>query len=175
MSSYVSNLVHFVWGTKDRRPLIKDYWKDRLYGYIGGVLKNKKASLLAAGGMSDHVHVLASLPSTVTLAQIANAMKANSSRWIHEELHNDRFSWQEGYGAFSVSKSGEHRVIDYIKNQEEHHRQQTFEEEKYPALTGGAIPCRASGPRVQFSCYRAKHVRWASQQWHRIGANRQFY
>ncbi len=126
--SYISNLIHFVWGTKDRQPTIGESWQERLYAYCGGILKNKKSKLLAIGGMPDHIHIYASLPSTVTLAEIANALKSNSSRWIHENVDaQHRFAWQEGYGAFSVSKSMEQTVINYIANQAEHHRRQEFQ------------------------------------------------
>jgi putative transposase len=76
MSTYISNLVHFVWGTANREPLLRKSWRDRLHGYIGGVLHKKKAKLLAAGGMEDHIHVLASLPATMSLSEAASAMKA---------------------------------------------------------------------------------------------------
>ena len=78
MSTFVCNLVHFVWGTANREPLLRKSWRDKLHGYIGGVLANKKAKLLAAGGIEDHMHVLASLPATISLSEAANAMKANS-------------------------------------------------------------------------------------------------
>jgi REP element-mobilizing transposase RayT len=130
MSSYICNLVHFVWGTANREPVIEKSWRDRLHAYIGGILANRNAVPLAVGGVADHVHVLASLPSTVTLAEIASAMKANSSRWIHEQVPQCKgFDWQTGYGAFSVSKSAEGRVTAYIANQEEHHRRMKFEDE----------------------------------------------
>ena len=130
MASYISNYVHFVWSTKDRRPLIRKPWENKLYGFLGGILRNKNSKLICAGGMPDHVHVLASLPATVSLSAMANALKANSSRWVHEQIKNaDEFRWQEGYGAFSVSKSAEARVIEYIHSQKEHHRKQDFKEE----------------------------------------------
>lgn len=95
MSTYISNLVHFVWGTAKREPLLRDSWRDQLHGYIAGVLKNKKVVPLQVGGTADHVHVLASLPATVTLAEVASAMKANSSRWIHENAEQSKgFDWQ---------------------------------------------------------------------------------
>jgi putative transposase len=94
MSTFISNLVHFVWGTADRQPLIHASWCDRLHGYIGGVLESKNAKLIAAGGLEDHLHVLASLPATISLADVANAMKANSSRWIHENIPQSKgFDW----------------------------------------------------------------------------------
>lgn len=130
MSTYICNLAHFVWGTANREPLIRKSWRDNLHGYLGGVLKNKKARLLAAGGIEDHMHVLVSLPATLSLADAANAMKANSSRWIRENAPQCKsFSWQEGYGAFSVSKSAEPGVTDYIRNQEDHHKKRRFDDE----------------------------------------------
>jgi putative transposase len=141
MSTFVSNLVHFVWGTANREPLIRKSWRDRLHAYIGGVLANKKAKLLAAGGIEDHVHVLASLPATMSLSQAAGAMKANSSRWIHDNIPNSKgFDWQAGYGAFSVSKSAEPRLTSYIHNQEEHHRQRKFTSEFMALLEKHGIP-----------------------------------
>ena len=130
MSTYICNLVHFVWSTAGREPLIHRSWQDDLYGELGGVLRNKRAKLLAAGGMADHVHVLASLPATMSLAQVANALKANSSRWVHENTKQGKgFRWQEGYSAFTVSKSAQPRVKLYIKNQETHHRGRGYKEE----------------------------------------------
>jgi len=118
---HISLLVHFVWSTAGREPL---------HAYVGGIMRNKNAKLLAAGGMNDHVHVYASLPSTVTIADFVSTIKSNSSRWVHESFPNRRgFAWQEGYGAFSVSKSEEEKVINYIRNQREHHRKRSFKEE----------------------------------------------
>ena len=77
--------------------------------------------------MEDHIHVLASLPATISLADVASAMKSNSSRWIHESAPQAKgFDWQTGYGAFSVSKSAQARVMEYIQNQERHHRRWKF-------------------------------------------------
>jgi REP element-mobilizing transposase RayT len=130
MSSYVSNLVHFVWSTAGRRQFIRESWQDQLYGYIGGIVRRKKASLLCAGGVPDHIHLFMSLSATASLAAIVNAVKTNSSKWIHENIPGMRlFAWQEKYGAFTVSKSNERQVIGYIKKQAEHHRKRPFEEE----------------------------------------------
>ena len=130
MSSYISNQVHFVWATKNREPSIKPDWQDRMYGYLGGILDNKKCKLLAAGGIEEHVHVLASLNATVSLSEIAGTLKANSSRWVHETIPGSKdFQWQEGYGAFSVSKSVEPRVVNYIHTQAVHHGKQSFQAE----------------------------------------------
>jgi REP element-mobilizing transposase RayT len=127
---HLSMLVHFVWSTAGREPWLAAEWRDRLYGYLGGILDHKKAKLLCAGGMMDHVHLYVSLPSTISLADIVSAMKANSSGWIHQTFRNHRaFAWQKGYGAFSVSKSAEPQVMEYIRNQTEHHRNRSFQEE----------------------------------------------
>lgn len=141
MSSFVSNLIHFIWATKNRRPIIREEWRERLHAYLGGILEAKKCKLIAAGGIENHVHVLASLPATITLAEVAGAMKANSSRWIHETFSNARdFEWQEGYGAFSVSKSSEPRVVSYIHSQVEHHSRQSFPDEIRQLLEKHGIP-----------------------------------
>jgi REP element-mobilizing transposase RayT len=141
MSTFISNLVHFVWGTANREPVIHKSWRDRLHAYIGGILENKKAKLIAAGGIEDHIHVFASLPATLSLSQAANAMKANSSRWIHDNVPKMKgFDWQTGYGAFSVSKSAQPRVSLYVKNQEEHHQRLMFTAEFTALLEKHGIP-----------------------------------
>ena len=127
---YLSLLVHFTWSTAGREPWIATEMREDLYSYIGGIMRNKKAKLLTAGGMFDHIHLYASLPSTISVADFVNVVKSNSSRWIHESyLQLRNFAWQEGYGAFSVSKSEEARVDRYIRNQEHHHRKRSFKEE----------------------------------------------
>jgi putative transposase len=137
---HISLLAHFTWSTAGREPLIASEWRDRLYSYIGGVLENKKAKLICAGGMSDHIHLYVSLPSTITPGDIVNAMKSNSSRWIHQNFAGQSaFAWQKGYGAFSVSKSAEARLIEYIKNQEMHHRRRSFQEEYLQLLEKNQI------------------------------------
>ena len=127
---YLSLLVHFTWSTAGREPWIERDMREDLYSYIGGIMKNKNAKLISAGGMFDHIHLYASMPSTISIADFVNAVKSNSSRWIHESASRLRgFAWQEGYGAFSVSKSEESKVVRYISNQAEHHRKRTFKEE----------------------------------------------
>jgi putative transposase len=127
---YLSLLVHFIWSTAGREPWIGLDWQNDLYGYVGGVMKKKNARLISAGGMYDHIHLYASLPSTVSIADFVNAVKSNSSRWVHESFPNRKgFAWQEGYGAFSVSKSEEKKVIRYIHSQRDHHSKRSFKEE----------------------------------------------
>jgi REP element-mobilizing transposase RayT len=127
---HLSLLVHFVWSTAGREPWVGTDWQDDLYGYMGGIVKNKNARLLCAGGMNDHVHLCASLPSTITIADFVSVVKSNSSRWVHETFPQRRaFAWQGGYGAFSVSKSAETSVIRYIRNQQHHHGKRSFKKE----------------------------------------------
>ena len=128
--SFLFLRYHLVWSTKDRRPLITPEWRERLYGYMGGILTNRHGRLLAIGGIADHVHLEVSLPSNVTVADALNALKSNSSHWIHENLPGlDHFAWQEGYAAFTVSKSAEPNLLKYIRCQEDHHLQRDFKSE----------------------------------------------
>ncbi len=130
MSTFLSVRIHFIWSTKGREPSIESSWQPKLYAYINGILDNKKSKLLAIGGTNDHIHVYTSLPSTLSIAELANAVKSNSSGWIHETIsHAQSFAWQSGYAAFSMSKSADKNVRAYIQNQAEHHRAKTFKEE----------------------------------------------
>jgi len=127
---HLSLLMHFIWSTAAREPWIGADWHNDLYGYIGGIMNNKKAKLICVDGMHDHIHLYASLPSTVTIADFVSVVKSNSSRWVHQSsLKRRAFAWQEGYGAFSVSKSEEQKVIRYIRSQEGHHCKRNFKDE----------------------------------------------
>ncbi len=138
---YLSLLVHFTWSTQSREPWIEPGMREDMYAFIGGIMRNKKSKLLAAGAVFDHIHLYASLPSIISIADFVNVVKANSSRWVHESFPSlRRFAWQEGYGAFSVSKSDEQRVIRYVRNQERHHAKRTFKEELILLLEKHEIP-----------------------------------
>ena len=130
MHSFVSCLMHIVFSTKERRPVITEPLAKRLWPYIGGIALNKKMRALKVGGVADHVHILLSLPSTIDIAKAVQLIKGNSSKWIHDELPECRdFEWQEGYGAFSIGVSGIDDTIAYIENQAEHHRKKSFKDE----------------------------------------------
>jgi putative transposase len=136
MSGTFSNIVvHVVFSTKDRLPLITGSTGEMLYSYLGGVVKGVGGSIITVGGMPDHVHLLARVPTKLSVADAVRAVKANSSKWINERVSSMKFGWQRGYGAFSVSQSDLPRVIDYIRNQERHHRASSFEEEFELLLT----------------------------------------
>lgn len=125
--SYSQNYVHVVFSTKDRRKTIAKEWQPRLWAYLAGICKNYEMTALAIGGTDNHVHVLLRLPPKLALARAVLVLKANSSKWMGEQ--GIKFSWQEGYGSFSVSSSNLDQVHRYIENQEAHHRKASFEEE----------------------------------------------
>lgn len=130
MHSFVSCLMHIVFSTKDRRPFITTELQERLWPYLSGIARENKIRAIKVGGVADQVHLLVSLPSTLSVAKAVQLMKGNSSKWIHETFPQLRgFGWQEGYGAFSVGMSGQDATIAYIENQDEHHRRKTFDEE----------------------------------------------
>jgi len=125
--TYNANFVHCIFSTKDRKNSIPCHLKENLWAYLLGVANNLKIKTLAVGGTTNHVHLLIGLPPTMTVAVAVQKLKANSSRWMGEQ--GVRFQWQEGYGAFSVSPSLLTIVQAYIRNQEEHHRRRSFDEE----------------------------------------------
>lgn len=130
MHSFVSCLMHCVFATKERRPLIKPELQARLWPYLGGIARENRMKALMIGGVEDHVHVLLSLPSTLSVAKAVQLIKGNSSKWIHETFpEHQSFEWQEGYGAFSIGISGVDDTVKYIQNQAEHHRKMGFKEE----------------------------------------------
>jgi putative transposase len=125
--THAANFVHCVFSTKERRDLVPAELQEQLYAYLVGIADNLGFKILAAGGTSNHVHLLIGLPTALTLAEVVQKLKANSSRWLGE--NGVRFEWQKGYGAFSVSPSLLATVQAYIRNQAEHHRKRSFEEE----------------------------------------------
>jgi len=131
MSQSYTNLIYdIVFSTKNRESLITDEIKPRLYEYIGGILRNKDGIALAIGGMNDHIHVLAKLHPDVSLSNLLRDLKANSSGWMHKIFPEMKdFSWQRGYGAFTVSVSQIEVVQQYIGNQEKHHAKFSFRDE----------------------------------------------
>jgi putative transposase len=128
--SYVSNLVHYIFSTKERLPSIDQELALRLWPYMGGIARENGMKALAVGGTADHVHTLLSLPATLSVAKAIQLIKGGSSKWVHDQFPRyQKFAWQDGYGAFSVSASQMKSVIRYIDAQKEHHQKRTFEEE----------------------------------------------
>jgi putative transposase len=126
--TYISNLVHYVFSTKDRHKSIAEELRPKLWAYLGGIARQNGMKALAVGGTDDHVHVLLSLPGTMAIAKAVQLLKGGSSKWINEHP-GPEFHWQEGYGAFTVSVSHLDATIEYIHEQAEHHKKRSFEEE----------------------------------------------
>ncbi len=131
MSTLTKFAYHIVFGTKYRHPLIKAEFQKQLYEYIGGIIRAQNGYLMEIGGIEDHIHILASLPPNKAVSDAIRDIKANSSKWINELnlINTPRFSWQKGYGAFTVSYSLIESVRKYVQNQREHHQAKTFKEE----------------------------------------------
>lgn len=130
MASTLSNLIyHIVFSTKRREPTIHSF-RDELYRYITGIIKREGGYLISIGGMPDHVHIVLKLIPRQSISVIMKKIKGNSSKWINEKNKaRGHFSWQAGYGVFSVSQSQLASVINYIGTQEERHKTRTYQEE----------------------------------------------
>ena len=122
--TYVQNLLHVVFSTKERRKLIPTESQPRLWGFLAAVCKREKIIAHEIGGMDDHVHMLMQLPAALSLSDAIQEIKTSSSRWLGRE-----FAWQRGFSAFSVSSSNVPAVKRYIQTQESHHRKMSFDEE----------------------------------------------
>ena len=125
--TYFQNVMHVVFSTKERQRMIPPKMKSRLWSYTAGICKGQKLFVHSIGGMEDHIHLLLQFPATFAIADAIRTIKTNSSGWMADEIGS--FAWQEGYGAFSVSKSNIPTVVRYIQNQERHHRKMSFEDE----------------------------------------------
>jgi len=118
-----------VFSTAERRPSIGDEIRERLHGYLSGIARENEIQVLAVGGTADHVHLLISLPRTISIAKSVQLLKSGS-KWIHENFSGSRtFAWQEGYGAFSVGVAQRATTVKYILAQIEHHKRISFEDE----------------------------------------------
>jgi putative transposase len=123
-------IYHVVFGTKHREPLITPALRQELHPYVAGIVRSQNGVLFEIGGMPDHIHVVLQIRPDMAVADMVRLIKANSSKWANERPDSrGRFSWQRGYGAFSVSVSQLDSVREYVRNQEGHHRQRTFQEE----------------------------------------------
>ena len=132
-STHTSLYYHIIFSTKERRPIISDRWRQNLYSYIGGILRRIGAVAQEIGGTADHIHILASLGAAHRLSDVLREVKSVSCGWVRRVVRSPYFSWQDGYGAFTVSPSQIEFVETYIRGQQEHHRRTTFQEE-YRAL-----------------------------------------
>jgi REP element-mobilizing transposase RayT len=125
--TYTNLLIHALFSTKDRQPLLRAEVRSDLYAYMGGIIVNLRGKPVLINGTKDHVHLLFVLPATLALSDLMEKLKANSSKWAKERVRG--FTWQTGYTAFGVSQSKVGEVTAYISRQEEHHRKRTYQEE----------------------------------------------
>ena len=125
--TYSQNVIHVLFSTKDRRKLIPKEFQIRMWAYAAAICEKHGILAHAVGGSDDHIHLLIQIPPTLSLASAVNTIKSNTSRWANEE--RDKFAWQQGYAAFSVSASNIRAVDRYIRNQEAHHKKMDFDTE----------------------------------------------
>src|SRR6266699_3208675 len=129
-NTYTSLHYHVIFSTKNREPWLVPDIEQRVWAYVGGIARAHQMIALQVGGIEDHIHPLVTAPATLAPSQIAQFLKGDSSKWIHDEFPTLRnFGWQDGYGAFTASKSNLPAIVLYIETQREHHRKRTFQEE----------------------------------------------
>ncbi len=139
-NTYSQINIHCVFAVLGRENVITNKFRDDLHKYITGILSNEDAFSLAVGGWKDHVHIFFELPVTSSLSDLMRILKASSSKWINDNnFLKGKFRWQEGYAAFSHSKSQRNKVIRYIMNQEEHHKSKSFKDEYLAMLQNYGI------------------------------------
>jgi REP element-mobilizing transposase RayT len=126
--------IQVVFAVKARAALIQPQWEDQLYKYISGIISNKEQKLLAINGMPDHIHILIGMRPSCCLSDLVREIKKSSNQFINDSRFTPfKFQWQEGFGSFSYSQNDVDKVINYIRNQKDHHRKQNFRDE-YRAL-----------------------------------------
>jgi len=129
-NTYTQIHIQFVFAVKYRKSQIYQPIKDELYKYITGIIQNAKHKVLAINGMPDHIHIFIGMRPTQSISELMQQVKGASSKWMNIRRANEnKFEWQEGYGAFSYSKSQVSNVIHYIENQEQHHLKRSFRDE----------------------------------------------
>ena len=129
-NTYTQIHIQFVFAVKFRHGLISSSWKDELYQYITGIVQNNKHKLICINGMPDHIHILIGVRPHQSISDLMQDVKGGSSKWINEKKFlKGKFEWQQGYGAFSYSKSHVKDVVHYIQKQEQHHQMKTFLQE----------------------------------------------
>jgi putative transposase len=128
-NTYTQLSIQSIFAVKGRENIITVKWRDELHKYIAGIIR-KETTLLAVGGWKDHIHIFFGLPPTIAVSEFVQKVKSNSSKWVNDQnFVKGKFQWQEGYGAFSYSRSQRDEVINYIMRQEEHHKTKSFREE----------------------------------------------
>jgi REP element-mobilizing transposase RayT len=130
MSTYTQLLFQLVFSTKDRKPTLKDYNRDKLHHYFWGILKNKNCHLYRINSVDDHLHIVVSIHPSCSVSNLIKDLKVSSCKFIKENFLFPLFDgWQNGYGAFTYSIKEKNRLVEYVKNQKEHHKKISFKEE----------------------------------------------
>ena len=139
-NTYTQLYIHFVFAVKRRAAIIQPVWQERLHKYITGIVQNNGHKLLAINSMPDHLHMFAGLNPKQSISDLMQLVKGDSSEFVNKENFTPRkFHWQDGYGAFSNSRSHIDKVVKYIINQKEHHHKKTFREEYLEMLKAYAV------------------------------------
>lgn len=139
-NTYCALHYHIVFSTKNRVPWIAPDIESRVWAYLGGITRENGTIALGVGGVEDHIHMLVGIPPTIAVSKAVQRLKSGSSQWIHETFPDLRdFTWQDGYGAFTVGQSQIPDTLTYIAGQREHHRVKTFREEYFAFLKKHAI------------------------------------
>lgn len=139
-NTYTQCYVHLVFSPKNRQALISKVWKTELEKYITGIIQNRKHKLLAIGAMPDHIHILIGYNLNELIPHLVEEIKTSTNAWIKEKrLSNFKFEWQHGYGAFTHSRMQMDKVVNYILNQEQHHKIKSFKEEYLDMLTKNGV------------------------------------
>ena len=129
-NSFLKVYIHYVFSTKNCEPFITPSFEKKLWAYMATIARDNNIESLIINGMEDHVHVLVSLPSTITIAHAIQQVKGISSLWVSRNFKElSEFEWQVGYGAFSISHYDLNKTINYIKKQKEHHKEYSFKKE----------------------------------------------
>lgn len=140
MSTFRQIYYQIVFSTKHRKSVLNIEHEDELYKYIGGIVKNKNCKLYRINGMPDHIHLFIDLHPSVSLSSLVKDIKVSTNLWIKQSgLFPDFEEWQSGYGAFTYSEREKNMIINYIKNQKEHHKNESFEDEYKNLLKSNGI------------------------------------
>ena len=140
-NTYTQIHIQAVFAVQNRKCIIAESWEEDLYKYIAGVLNKHNHKVLAINGMPDHIHILFGFRPTQSLSELMQDIKGSSSKWINQNRKvQGKFSWQEGYGAFSYSKWDVEKINNYVRNQKIHHKQKYFSEEYHTLLDDFDVP-----------------------------------
>ena len=140
-NTYTQIYIHIVFSVKGRQSLIPKQHKSELHGYIMGIIRKKKQTVVEINSMPDHIHILVGITPDTAISDLVRDIKANSTKFINrKQWVVGKFQWQEGFGAFSYARSQLDNIIDYIRNQEKHHSRKTFREEYLEILKRFNVP-----------------------------------